>query len=213
MNKKIKAIIFDVGGVLQLGDNSELHHKRIISKGGVHSNVARALRVSFDQYLDSIDSVYAKSIEGKISEEKALKIMAKNLKTTSLRLKQLYSKNYKKTFKLNKQLFNYALKKKKQGYKIAILSDQWWLPKEALITKEFYHFFSPIILSCDVGMRKPDSKIYKLTLKKLKLKPKETIFVDNQLWNIPPARKLGMKTILFKNNKQTIKEIEKILKH
>ena len=68
--------------------------------------------------------------------------------------------------------------------------------------KNLYKDFDEIVVSCDVGMRKPNPKIYKLILKKLKLKPSETIFIDNQKWNINPAKKLKMQTILFKDNKQ-----------
>jgi putative hydrolase of the HAD superfamily len=51
-------------------------------------------------------------------------------------------------------------------------------------------------------MRKPNPRIYKLLIKKMKLVPSEIIFIDNQIWNINPAKKIGMQTILFKNNKQ-----------
>ena len=70
--------------------------------------------------------------------------------------------------------------------------------------------FNAVIVSCDVGIRKPNPKIYKLVLKKLKLPAKNTVFIDNQKWNIKPAKKLGMNTILFKNNKQTLKELKKL---
>ena len=66
----IKALIFDIGSVLRL-------NKGRTPK--VHSFVADKLDVSLDQYFDAIDSAYAKSIEGKISEEKTLELMAKNL--------------------------------------------------------------------------------------------------------------------------------------
>ncbi|MDP3992319.1 MAG: HAD family phosphatase [Nanoarchaeota archaeon] len=202
---RIKALIFDVGGVLRLGHPSFNHPN-------VHSFVARELKTNLDQYLDSIDTPYAKSIEGKISEEKALRIMARNLKTTPKKLRKLYLKTYKKYYTLNKELLEFAFKKKKQGYKIAILSDQWYLSKKALFSRDFYDKFDAVIISCDVGLRKPNPKIYRLTLKKLKVKPKESVFIDNQKWNLVPARKLGMKNILFKNNKQSIKELNQILK-
>lgn len=205
MEQKIKAIIFDVGGVLRQADPSFKHPN-------VHAFVAKALKTNLDQYFDSIDTAYAKSIEGKVSEKQALRIMAKNLKTTPEKLKRLYLKTYKKYYILNKKLLEYAYQKKKQRYKIAILSDQWWLSKTALFPKEFYTKFDVTVVSCDVGVRKPNPKIYKLTLKKLRLKPGETLFLDNQRWNIKPAKKLGMKTVLFKNNGSAIREIEKKLK-
>ena len=118
----------------------------------------------------------------------------------------MYFKAYKKEFKINKQLFNQAFKLKKLGYKIAILSDQWHLSKDAHMPKKWCKKFDQLIVSCDVGIRKPNPKIYKLTLKKLKLSPRQILFIDNQEWNIKPAKKLGMKIILFKNNEQLFKE-------
>lgn len=200
----IKALIFDIAGVLQLGSFSK--------SSRVHQFMIKKLGVSIDLYFDSIDTAYAESMEGKISEEKVVKTMERNFKTKPGKLKKLFIKAYKKNFELNKELFTYAIKKKKQGYKIAILSDQWWLSKRVLITKKFHKYFDPVIISTDVKMRKPDLKIYRLTLKKLKLSARQTVFIDNRDWNIKPAKKLGMKTVLFKNNKQTIRELEKLLR-
>lgn len=198
---KIKAIIFDVGGVLFFRKNSQIKKNKFVSSG-VHINVAKKLKVSLDQYLDAIDTNYALAIEGKIPEDKILEIFSKNLKVSEKKLKKIYIWAYKKNFKKNKQLFKQAFKLEKFGYKIAVLSDQWILSKEALMPKKDFKKFNPVIVSCDVGIRKPNPKIYKLILNKLKLKPAETIFIDNQIWNIKPAKKLGMKTILFQNNKK-----------
>src|SRR3990167_5480674 len=93
-------------------------------------------------------------------------------------------------------------KLKKQGYKVAVLSDQWFLSKEALMPEKLYKNFDEIMVSCDVEIRKPNKKIYQLSVKKLNFSPKEILFIDNQKWNILPAKKLGMNTILFKSNKQ-----------
>ena len=42
------------------------------------------------------------------------------------------------------------------------------------------------------------------------MKNKEVLFIDNQEWNLKPARKLRMKTILFKDNKQFVKDLKKL---
>lgn len=205
MQPKIKGLIFDVGGVLQLG-NPSFEHPR------VHEFIAKELGINLDQYFDSIDTAYVSSIEGKISEEKAIKIMSRNLKITPEKLVKLYIIAYHKYYTLNKKLLVFASSLKKSGYKTAILSDQWLLSKKALILPAFYKNFNSVVVSCDVGMRKPNPKIYKLTLKRLKLKPNEVIFIDNQKWNISPAKRIGMRTILFKDTEQTIKIIKKFLK-
>lgn len=202
---EIKAIIFDIGGVLQVGQKQR---KKPCQKhaSGVHEEIAEKLGIDIDQYFDSIDTYYAKSIEGKITKKQLLKRISKNLEVSEKKIEKLYYKAYKKKFKINKQLFKQALKLKKQGYKIGILSDQWHLSRKAHIPPILEKNFNPVIVSCDIGIRKPNLEIYKFILKQLNLKPSETIFIDNQKWNIEPAKKLKMKTILFKDNEQLFKD-------
>ncbi len=206
---KIKAVIFDIGKVLQLARNP-VKSKKGYLVSGVHNFVAKKLGLSIDEYFDSLDSAYFKSIEGKTTKNNALKAMARSLGTSSDKLEKLFIKAYRKKFKQNKKLYRIAFNLKKRGYKIAILSDQWHISKEALIKKRWNKKFNVSIYSCDVGMRKPNPKIFKLILKKLKIKPKEAIFVDDQKWNTEAAKKLGLKSILFKNNIQLIKNLRKL---
>ena len=212
MGKKIQVVIFDVGGVLQLGKIPPSTVRGRSRELGIHETITKKLKISLDQYFDSIDTIYAKSVEGKLSEKKVLEIMAENLKISKNKLEKYYIEAYKKNFKFNRELFIFAKKIKKQGLRTAILSDQWHLSKKALVPKKFSKIFNPSIISCDVGMRKPNPEIYKLTLKKLKIKPRDDVFIDNREWNLNPAEKLGMKVVLFKNNKQTIRDIERLLK-
>src|SRR3989338_10237204 len=200
--RQIKVILLDVGGVLALGGNSIIWGKGKFIPSGVHLNVEKKLKISIDQYLDSIDSTYVSAITGKLPKQKIIEILSKNFGIDSKKLKKFYLNSYKKNFKQNKELFNKLFKLKKQGYKVAVLSDQWFLSKEALMPKKLYKHFDEVIVSCDVGIRKPNQKIYQLAVKKLNFSPKEILFIDNQKWNISPAKKLGMKTILFKSNKQ-----------
>lgn len=66
--------------------------------------------------------------------------------------------------------------------------------------------FSAIISSCNVKASKPDLKIYEILLNTLNLNPSETIFIDDRPENLPPAEKLGIKTIHFKNKKELFKK-------
>ncbi len=203
---KIKAIVFDIGGVLQLNRHS-FHGQ---DPYGVHEYVAKKLKMDMDTYFDSIDTTYVKSIEGEISKEKVLSTLSKNLNIKSKKIERLYSTAYKKSFVRNKKLFEKAYKLKDEGYDIAILSDQWHLSKKIFVTKRDMWKFDSIVISCDVGYRKPNPKIYKLVLKRLHLKPEEVVFIDNREWNLVPAKKLGMKTILFENNTQTFRDLKKL---
>ncbi|MFW6283476.1 MAG: HAD-IA family hydrolase [Minisyncoccales bacterium] len=210
--KKIKAIIFDIGGVLQLINNSETSEKSEKNYTGVHSYVSEKFGLTIDQYFDSIDWIYLKSFTGELSKNKTINLMAEHLKTTPEKIKKTYYTAYKKNFKLNKELLIKAKELKKSGYKTVILSDIWPLAKDVLVIDEFYKTFDLIVLSCDIKLRKPFPEIFKTTLSKLNIKNSEAVFIDNQPWNTKTSQKLGINTILFKNNKHEIKELNNKLK-
>lgn len=206
--EKVKAVIFDVGGVLWLGPHNDLKHRL---KTGIHEFIAKKLKVSMDQYLDAIDTAYARSILGQITEKKALETMSRNLGTDARRLKNLFFQGYKRYFKLNTPFLKEIEKLKKRGYRLAILSDQTFTSKDFFIIKRFRKIFNPINISCDIGFRKPDKKAFSLVLKRLGVRPGEAVFIDNQQWNTKPARRLGLHTVLFKNNTQALKGLHKII--
>jgi len=201
---EVKAVVFDVGGVLQIG-------AKIFSKKGIQETLAKKFHLNVDDYLDSIDTNYAKSMEGLISKGELLKSLSKNLKFTEKKVEKIYFDVYKKKTKINSGAVRIAKRLKKKGLKVAILSDQWHLSKSPLIPKKFYKTFNSIIISCEVKVRKPNPKIYKIFLKKIKLKPEEVLFIDNRSWNLVPAKKIGIKTILFLNNKLLKKQLKEFL--
>ena len=138
-------------------------------------------------------------------------IISKNLKVNKKKFLDFVHEAYLVHFKKNKELYKCAYRLKKRGIKIGILSDQWHLSDEALVGKAERKGFDVVIVSCEVGVRKPNPRMYNLLIKALqkkKIKSKEILFVDNRKWNLGPAEKLNMQTVLFKNNKQAIKEIE-----
>lgn len=66
------------------------------------------------------------------------------------------------------------------------------------------------ILSCRVHFVKPDPAIYKLLLKQYSLLPEECVFLDDTAENIKAAEALGIHGIVFENQAQAIKELEKL---
>src|SRR5208283_345788 len=151
--KRFKAIFFDLGGVLSLGKKLELND-------GVHKTVAKKLGLPLDQYFDSIDTYYSDAMLGRISKREALKMMAKDLNTDPGKLERAYKQIYKKYFKRNIPLYKFALKLKREGYKISIISDIWPVAKDVLLDEK-YNRFDDIVTSCDVGVRKISTEIFK----------------------------------------------------
>jgi len=203
MKKRYKAIIFDLGGVLSVS-------KRHEDMEGVHEEVAEKLGFSVDEYFDAIDSSYANAIAGKISREKSVETMSRNLNTNPKKLIKTYKRAYKRNFKRNDELYHFALALKKEGYKIAIISDIWYIAKDVFFKSYYYRHFDDTLASCDAGSRKSGRKIFQMELKKLGLKPSEVIFTDNEKWNLPAPRAMGIKTILFKGNRDFKEQLKKL---
>lgn len=68
-----------------------------------------------------------------------------------------------------------------------------------------------IFLSCEMGYAKPDEEAYKLVLKKINVKPREAIFVDDRGENVEAAKELGINGIVFKTLEQFKQELQKYI--
>jgi putative hydrolase of the HAD superfamily len=71
--------------------------------------------------------------------------------------------------------------------------------------------FETVVDSGFVGCRKPESKIYALTLERIGMPPEACLFVDDVLVNCEGAEKAGMTAVHFQDNEQAIAEIKKAL--
>jgi putative hydrolase of the HAD superfamily len=72
----------------------------------------------------------------------------------------------------------------------------------------FHEMTDHIIYSHEVGLVKPDPRIYALTCERLGVQPAEMIFVDDWEVIIAAAREFGIHGVLFKDNAQAIAEIQ-----
>ena len=57
--------------------------------------------------------------------------------------------------------------------------------------------FDAVIISCEVGLSKPDPRIYQLCLDRLRLRAPEALFVDDRADNIEGATRVGLRTLQF----------------
>ncbi|MFQ5758370.1 MAG: HAD family hydrolase [Candidatus Bathyarchaeia archaeon] len=88
-------------------------------------------------------------------------------------------------------------------YKLALVSNFGYPPTIFQLLKKFdlIRFFDAIVVSGDVGWRKPSPKIFQGALNALQVAPSEAAFVgDAPYHDIQGAKKMGMKTVLMKKN-------------
>ncbi|MCA9329430.1 HAD-IA family hydrolase, partial [Candidatus Saccharibacteria bacterium] len=98
------------------------------------------------------------------------------------------------------------------NYKIGILSNigSSWISDDFLDSAEM-SLFSDMVLSFEVGLAKPDPKIYQLACKRLDVRPKEVVYVDDSSTYCNQASITGMHAVLYKNYQQYRTEISLIL--
>ena len=59
--------------------------------------------------------------------------------------------------------------------------------------------FDDVVISAEVGCRKPDPEIYQLALGRLGVEAEETLFIDDFAHNVAAARKLGIRAHRFRS--------------
>ena len=110
---------------------------------------------------------------------------------------------------INNPLVEYTRKLKKNGYKTACLSNGTHEWTTQVITDYHLHdLFDEIILSGDLGIVKPDPRIYAKTLKILGIDTTKAIFVDDRKVNINAAESCGIQSLLFTDTQKIIKDFE-----
>ncbi|MFC0778528.1 HAD family hydrolase [Flavobacterium sp. HJSW_4] len=75
--------------------------------------------------------------------------------------------------------------------------------------KDFYACFEKVYFSFDIGMRKPDPKIYQFVLNENNLIAENTLFVDDKTENTDSAAALGIKVWNLKVGKEDVVDLYK----
>ncbi len=68
-----------------------------------------------------------------------------------------------------------------------------------------------LVYSYEVGIEKPDQRIYETTRQRLGVHPSEVVFLDDLEPNVAAASRLGMRAVLFQSTIQAIRDVEACL--
>lgn len=95
------------------------------------------------------------------------------------------------------------------GVRTALLSNSWGL--EGYPQERIQGHFDVVVLSGEVGLRKPDPRMYELAADRLGLEPSQCAFVDDLEANIEGAREVGMFVVLHEEVQETAERLEEFL--
>lgn len=195
----IKAVIFDYGGVMK----PESHWAEDIAL--VYTVPTKIIKKKIKLFINSLQKGIIKENEFWRKFSLALK------KPIPKNSRNLWRRCIERNFHIYPEMRRFVKKIRSQGIKTAVLSNTIESHVKVIEKHRGYKNFNVVVLSSKVGLRKPEPKIYLLTVKRLKVKPEECLFIDDRTEFLKPAKKLGIKTILAKNPKQVIHDVSEIL--
>jgi epoxide hydrolase-like predicted phosphatase len=95
------------------------------------------------------------------------------------------------------------------GVKTCLLSNSW---SNTYPRDDWDEIFDAVVISGEVGMRKPEPRIYRHALDRIGLAGEDCVFIDDIEANIVAARALGIAGIHHRDAATTIGELETVLR-
>ncbi len=192
----IKAIIFDLGGVLFTNGT-----KKFIEDISARYNLDK--EVVKDIMDGEIGSNYR---EAKITRDEFWKQVLEKLHINEDidKLEDEWINGYE-LIEGTKEIILELAKK----YKVLYLSDNVKERVERINDKYgFMAWFENGIFSHEAGVRKPNSQIYKLALEKAGVEAEEAVFIDDKAPFLEPAKEMGMTTFVFQTPKKLKEDLQ-----
>ncbi|HEX4655383.1 MAG TPA: HAD family phosphatase [Mycobacteriales bacterium] len=108
-------------------------------------------------------------------------------------------------FEKQQPMFDVVRRARGHGISTALLSNSWGMdyPRE-----EWDEIFDAVVISGEVGMRKPEPAIYRYAAEQLEVDPGECVFVDDLGSNVKGAVGVGMVGVKFVSAEQAVAELE-----
>jgi epoxide hydrolase-like predicted phosphatase len=205
---EVRALVIDFGGVLttSLGDAFRAFCRR---EGADYEKVRAALKQAYgDMDPDSMVARFEKGLVAKDEFEIHLAgVLSEDLREP-LDPKDLIARMLEDV-RIDQAMVAAVRATRRAGIRTALLSNSWgvdYYPRELL-----EELFEEVVISGEVGMRKPDPDAYLHTAERLGLRPEECVFVDDHDDNVDAARRIGMRTVHHRETPKTVEEMEKAL--
>lgn len=196
---KIKAIIFDYGGVITNDLDELLIH-----------DIADKFQLAYGDALDIVNGLVKPYQRGTISDEEFWKqFSTKAGKKLPSGFESLWTDKYAVEV-TDQRVIDLAKKLKNAGYMVPLLSNT--IPPHARFNRKhgFFGLFDPVVLSIDTGARKPEGKIYRKMLEKLSLFPNECVFIDDKKEYADAASKIGIHGLKFDSYEKLINDLSRL---
>jgi len=202
--KNIKAIIFDAYGTLfDVNSAAEKCKDKIGNKWEGFANYWRTTQLEYT-WLRSLMKRHKNFWQ--ITEDSLDKSMKQFDIDSSMKDELLNLYKILNTFpEVKKTLKNL----KEKNYKLAILSNGTPdLLKELVLSNSLDDIFDDIFSIEEVGIFKPDSKVYDLPVKRYKIQKEQILFLSSNTWDVSGAGNYGYNSVWVNRNKSIFDKLD-----
>ena len=207
---RVEAIISDFGGVLtspMLESFAGVMHSSGISLEAVGKAMATIAERQGSNPLFELET-------GRLTEAAFMGALADQLSAEGGTAVELdgFGERYFQELKPNERMIEYMRELRGRGYRLAICTNnvkEWEARWRSMLPVE--EIFDVVVDSAFVGSRKPEPRIYEITLERLGASPGASVFVDDVEVNCEGARGLGITAVRFRSTEQAIEDIEAAL--
>jgi len=196
----IRAVFIDFGGVIMRTEDKGPRTRQAERLGMTIRDLERI-------FFESESSQRAST--GKIPEEAHWQAVAETLGVSRLEASRIIDEFFSGD-RADAVLLDY-LRSLRPERKVGLISNAWSGLRAFIIRNKFEDVFDEMIISAEVGLVKPDPRIYRLALKKLGVQPSESVFLDDVLVNVEAARSVGMAGIHFTQPDKALDELKQLL--
>ena len=205
--RSVRALIVDFGGVLTTPLQEAL--ESFAETIGVE--LQDLVRVLLKAYTGAEDRLVVDFETGRLAEEEFTRALADRLmKDTGVRIEPegLVTAMFS-GIRLEEAMFEAVDAARRGGLKTALCSNSWG---ESLYPRaRLTDCFDVVVISGEVGLRKPDPAIFRLTTERLGVEPSACVFVDDHPGHLEIAAQEGMRTVLHTSPPETIEQLESLL--
>ena len=197
----IRAVVFDIGGVLEITPDLGLDRRWETRLGLPDGEILARMR-----------DVWGGGSIGTITLDDVHQALRDRLGLDDQTLAQYLADLWREYLgTANTELIEYA-RRLRPRYRTGIVSNSFVGAREReQAAYGFEDLVDEIVYSHEAGMSKPDPRIYALACTRLDVRPQETVFLDDVEPCVVGARDVGMHAIRYQDNAQAIAEIEKLL--
>jgi putative hydrolase of the HAD superfamily len=207
----IRAVISDFGGVLT--SPLEPAMQAVFEAGGMSlAELGESLpALTAQQGVNPLHELES----GRLAQDDFLAMLTEDIGRRAGRPVSLeaFSDNFFGRLSVNEPFLAFLRELRGRGYAMALCTNnvrEWERHWRAMVPIE--ELFDVVIDSSAVGSRKPEPRIYALTLERLGVEAGEAVFIDDLAVNCDAAAQLGLHPVRFDDAEQAIADVESILR-